>query len=221
MNRKSFLIYDFLLGEYVRGQPPKEGLLQPLLGGELLSAEVTVTRGRSFRGGSWYWIDLFLAEDDWDSLRFQSDLDKLQSATRQLRADLLEARASDFNLVALLRHHWKGEDHSSLHQGFQRRWPQVAGPLIDKFPSLEGRVWAFLLSDLTWNTLMWKIRLSSCPLTRGSTILPDPDGPEGPLALGDLPLAPTEDQPPRSGSAQRPDDVDDSPGSSAAPGQDP
>ena len=209
------------MGSSSEDSPPKEGLLQPILGGELLSAEVTVTHGRGFRGGSWYWVNLFLAEDDWDSLRFQSDLDKLQSVTRQLRADLLEARMSDFSLVALLRHHWKGEDHSSLRRGFRRRWPQVAGPLPDKFPSLEGRVWTFLLSDLTWNTLMWKVGLSNCPLTRGSTTLPDPDGLEGPLALGDLPLAPTEGRTPRSGSAQHPDDDEAAPGSSEAPGQDP
>ena len=108
-NRKSFLIYDFLLGQYIQGRPLKEGLLQPLLDGELILAEITVTRGRSFPGGTWWWINLFLTEDGWDPLPFQSDLDKLQSATRQLRTDLLEARASDFDLVALLRHHWKGE----------------------------------------------------------------------------------------------------------------
>ena len=118
MNRKSFLLYDFLLGEFIRGQPPREGLLQPILNGELLSAEVTVTHGRGFRGGSWFWVNIFLAEEDWDSLRFQSDLNQLQSATLQLRADLLEARLSDFSLVALLRHHWRGEDHSSLRKGF-------------------------------------------------------------------------------------------------------
>ena len=192
MTRRSFLLYDFLLGEVIHGQPPREGPLSPLLGDELLSAEVTVTRGRGFRGGSWFWINIFPAEENWNYLRFQGDLNRLQSVTLRLRADLLEARQPDFSLVALLRYHWRGEDHSSLRRGFQNRWSQLAGPLSDRFPSLEERVWTFLLSNITWNTMMWKVGLSECPLSRGTTLLPDPSGPEGPLALGDLPLAPAE-----------------------------
>ena len=217
MTRKSFLLYDFLLGEFIHGQPPREGPLLPLLGDELLSAEVTVTRGRGFRGGSWFWINIFPAEGDWNYLRFQSDLNKLQSATLQLRADLLEARLSDFSLVALLRYHWRGEDHSSLRKGFRSRWSQVAGPLADKFPSLEGRVWAFLLSNITWNTLMWKVGLSDCPLTRGSTLLPDPGGLEGPLALGDLPLAPAGSPSTQPRSNLSPEDDETAPGPSDGP----
>ena len=214
MTRRSFLLYDFLLGEVIHGQPPREGPLSPLLGDELLSAEVTVTRGRGFRGGSWFWINIFPAEENWNYLRFQGDLNRLQSVTLRLRADLLEDRQPDFSLVALLRYHWRGADHSSLRRGFQNRWSQLAGPLSDRFPSLEERVWTFLLSNITWNTMMWKVGLSECPLSRGTTLLPDPGGPEGPLALGDLPLAPAESPHAQPRNRPAPGDNENAPGSS-------